>query len=723
MRDKEAVLLVDDSTELSFGFKRNFDGYVKAGLFSRTISFNGTAGNGLKTEQEIEKRILETYDDFFKKNDIDFSTFEAVYTSADVAHSFGVYLTLKHVHYYYCEAAQNHIKSHFPIGYPLGTAWVYADVMYKYGAYNGNNPLITPVFYPQSENPFPPDKKVEYFDPDVSKIPTQDMEKLLVLWGFDPSAVPRKSNCLVVCSSNWNIKGDAIGSRGDEMMKNYGGNIAALYCAMIQLSFDYFLRDGFTPIVKWHPTIEIPDTAVNLPGAIPVNRLIDMAFFDYLIKQNNISFEQVLSYGSTAVSKADISDKSHLSLLVFVYSFHLANRMFAILKMIEKLAVSSVKAAFLDPKWRCYADTFKMLADVLFGIKTDIVSADKLSAEDGVVVVVDPVSKIQSDFYAKVAKMPTLLAFFPAVDVATTPDGVLQYGLNGAFIQRRVVKKLFVHSVLSADDEPFNIICLNNGFYAALRDFQFAHTLKYAKAEISLKPLKQNAPTNMRVSRVLITGGGSGIGLAVAKRLLEVGCRVCITGRSIEKLRKAQAEIGSDKLSVLQWDVKDITVLPNRLLEAASLLGGYFDGLVQSAGIYRHVFINNTNEAVWDDIMNTNAKATFFIMQKACQYFQQNHIQGNVCNVSSCTGDSVTDISGPYAASKLLCTKFTRSFGKTFARHGIVINGVAPGVVRTDMSPRGGEHNLLGRVSTPDEIAETVMFLLNDVGGGGYYRG
>jgi NAD(P)-dependent dehydrogenase (short-subunit alcohol dehydrogenase family) len=224
---------------------------------------------------------------------------------------------------------------------------------------------------------------------------------------------------------------------------------------------------------------------------------------------------------------------------------------------------------------------------------------------------------------------------------------------------------------------------------------------------------------NMRVSRVLITGGGSGIGLAVAKRLLEVGCRVCITGRNIDKLHEAQAEIGSDGLSVLQWDVKDITVLPNRLLEVASLLGGYFDGLVQSAGIYRHVFINNTNEATWDDVMGTNARAPFFIMQKVCQYFQQYNIQGNICNVSSCVGDSDADIPGPYAASKFLCTEFTRSFGNAFARYGIVINGVAPGDVQTDMCPHGGAKNLLQRASTPEEIAETVMFLLNNAGGGG----
>jgi NAD(P)-dependent dehydrogenase (short-subunit alcohol dehydrogenase family) len=732
MRDKEAALLVDDTHELSFGFERNFDGYIQAGIFSRVIHFKGRVGDGgrtgdVRTEREIEECILETYDDFFKKNDIDFSTFEAIFTSADFEHSLGVYLALKGVRHYFCEAARNIIKLRFLNGH-LEKAWVYADVLRKYGAYSADNPLITPIFFPQSENPFSPDKEVEYFAPDVSKIPAEDIEKLCALWDFDPAALPRKDNCLVVCSSDWEVAfsmGIADIGRNDEMMKKYGESAALLHRVMIYLSLDYFLREGFTPIMKWHPIVEIPDAAVNLPGAVIVNRLVDIAFFNYLIKQNDISFEQVLSYGSSSVAKsADISEnKDHLGLLSFVRSFHLANRVYVILKMIEKLASSSVKTAFLDPKWRPYADAVKIFADVLFGIKMDIVSADKLSAEDGVVIVVDPVSKIKNDFYAEVANWPDAVAFFPSVDVLGTPDGIRQNELTDAYIQRRIVKKLFERSELPADDEAFNIICLKKDFYITLRDFQFSRVLKYAKAEISLKPLSEwfkrmRFSMNMRVSRVLVTGGDSGLGLAVAKRLLEEDCQVCIAGGNIEKLREAQAEIGSDKLSALQWDVKDFSVLSDKLLEAASLLGGYFDGVVQSAGVYRHTFIKDTNEEDWDAVMDVNAKALFFIMQKACRYFQQYNIRGSVCNISSRLDDSDRDIPGAYAASKLLCAEFTRSFGKVYAPNGIVINGITLGDVMRDMRPRGGANNLLKRASTTDKAAETVMFLLSSAGSG-----
>jgi NAD(P)-dependent dehydrogenase (short-subunit alcohol dehydrogenase family) len=737
MRDKEAILVVDDSTDLGFwgfGAGKNFDGYIQAGIFSQVIHFNGTVGDRLKTEQEIEKAILETYDDLFRKNGIDFSALEAVYTSADFHHSFGVYLTLKGIHYYFYETVPNLIKSRYPRGHN-GTTWVYGELECKYGAYNANNPLITPIFLPQSQNPFPPDKKVEYFDPDISKIAAEDIEKLRLLWGFDPSAIPRENTCLVACINSWAIRGIALIERSDAMMKKYGRNTEALYCLMVQLSLDYFLRDGFTPVVKWHPSVEIPNAAVNLPGAVVIDRIIDMAFFNYFLKQNGISFEQFISYGSTSVSKAaDISDKTHLNLRAFVFSFHLANRIFVILKMIEKLSVSSIKAAFIDPKWRPYADAVRIFAEVLFGIKTDIIPADKLSAEDAAVVVVDPISKITSGFYAKIAQWTDITVFFPAADTSTTPDGILQHGLVRAYMQRYVAKKPLEHSTLSADDEAFNIICLKQEAYAVLKDFQFSRALKYAQAEVNLKPMvlvlgqtesisqlkQKSAVANMRISRVLVTGGGSGIGLAVAKRLLDAGCYVCIAGRNVEKLRKAQAEIGSDKLSVLQWDVKDIAVLSDKLQEAASLLGGYFDGVVQSAGVYRHVFIKDTNEAAWDAVMDTNAKAPFFIMQKACQYFQQNHIQGNICNISSCLGDSDRNIPGPYAASKLLCTRFTRSFGRAYAPQGIVINGVAPGDVTTAMCPQGGAKNLLKRASTTGEVAEAVALLLSNTGGGGY---
>jgi NAD(P)-dependent dehydrogenase (short-subunit alcohol dehydrogenase family) len=730
MRDKEAILLADNSHELGFGFERNFDEYVKQGIFSRVILYSGIEGNGLRTEQEIEQHIVKTYDDFFRKNNVDFSTLEAIYTSSDMLHSFGVYLTLKGIHYYFYETIRDLIKLHMDVG----KLWLYVDTLKKHGATTGNNPLITPIFYPQSVNPFPPDKEVEYFYPDVSRIPAEDIDKLCALWGFDPAVIPRKNNCLVICSSNWNV-GVALRQQSDGMMRKYAnGEIPLLYRLMIQLSLDYFLREGFIPVIKWHPIIEIPDAEVNLPDAITINRLIDMSFFDYLIKQNNISFEQFLSYGSSAVTKSDeIEDKNHLRLLAFVGSFHLANRMFAILKMIEKLGAHAIKIVSIDPKWRCYVDAIRIFANVLFGIKVVIIPTEKLSTQGEVVIVVDPVSTIKDDFYTEIAKCLDAVVFFPAVDVTTTPDGIYQNALNTAYMQRSVVKKLLEHSNLPADDEAFNIICTKQDSYTTLRDFQFSRMLKYAKAEISLKPLSQDTLTawrreewtmwlnqrtqvKMRVSKVLVTGGGSGIGLAIVKRLLAVGCYVCIADRNVEKLRKAQAELGSNRLSVLQWDVKDIAILPAKLLEASSLLGGYFDGVVQSAGIYRHVFIGNTDPAAWDDIMDINAKAPFFIMQKACQYFQQNHIKGNICNISSCLGDSVRDMPGPYAAASLLCTKFTRSFGKAFAGQGIVVNGVAPGDVQTEMCPRGGARNLLKRTSTPEEIAETVALLLSDKG-------
>jgi NAD(P)-dependent dehydrogenase (short-subunit alcohol dehydrogenase family) len=219
----------------------------------------------------------------------------------------------------------------------------------------------------------------------------------------------------------------------------------------------------------------------------------------------------------------------------------------------------------------------------------------------------------------------------------------------------------------------------------------------------------------MRISKTIITGGGSGIGLALAKKLLAENCDVLICGRSIEKLKKVQNETASDKLHIMDWDVNDISALNSKLLEARSLLGGWFDGVVQCAGIYRHIFLN-VSEDVYDDLMDINLKAVFFITQRVCQYFQQNHIKGNICNVSSCVGDIKATAHTPYALSKMACTELTRAFGVAVAHQGIIINGVAPGVTRTPMIPTGGEINLFRRASTPEEIADVMMFLLSKQG-------
>ena len=89
---------------------------------------------------------------------------------------------------------------------------------------------------------------------------------------------------------------------------------------------------------------------------------------------------------------------------------------------------------------------------------------------------------------------------------------------------------------------------------------------------------------NLRCSHVIVTGGGSGIGKAIAKRLIDEGIKVVIAGQNINKLEKAKEEISSDRLFCLEWDIANVDICDHQLKKAEEMMGG-FDGLANCAAL------------------------------------------------------------------------------------------------------------------------------------------
>lgn len=225
----------------------------------------------------------------------------------------------------------------------------------------------------------------------------------------------------------------------------------------------------------------------------------------------------------------------------------------------------------------------------------------------------------------------------------------------------------------------------------------------------------------LRASRVLVTGGGSGIGKAIAKALLDEGCHVCICGRTLEKLEKVKEEFGSDRLSYMQWDVRNVSLIREKINEAASLCGGYLDGLVNNAGIYISSAgwkAWNETEDEWDAVWETNLKAQIFLLRKFATYLNNNHIKGNILCVSSIAGQH-HNMEGSYPASKYALSRMVRSHAKKVLNLGIVINGICPGVVATPINNWahvGDPYKAcaLGRIISPEEIAACALFLMSE---------
>jgi len=222
----------------------------------------------------------------------------------------------------------------------------------------------------------------------------------------------------------------------------------------------------------------------------------------------------------------------------------------------------------------------------------------------------------------------------------------------------------------------------------------------------------------IRGSKALITGGSRGIGYEIARRLVEEGAQVVITGRREETLKKAAEKIGA---RWLVWDIADIAEMQSNFIRAVEMLGG-LDIAVSNAGVLtrQHEWgmeMLELTEDEWDEVMDINLKAAYFFMQTVVKYFYHNQIPGNLLNIASVA--ATEPFYGPYCTSKAGVVGLTRGWGKQFAPYGIVINGIAPGPIATEMNNwhegDSMQHDRIptGRFGTVEEVGGLAMYLLS----------
>lgn len=220
----------------------------------------------------------------------------------------------------------------------------------------------------------------------------------------------------------------------------------------------------------------------------------------------------------------------------------------------------------------------------------------------------------------------------------------------------------------------------------------------------------------------VVTGANSGIGLTVARRLVEGGARVVGTdlnrGEGLVELESAGAEVVTG----------DIASADDRreLIEVA----GGVDFLVNSAGVIRLLPVEKVTEADWDLVMGINARATFFLSQELIPALNDG---GSVVNLSSMAARRAVNVeTAVYAASKAAIASMTRSFAYALAARNVRVNCVLPGLIDTPMqrqvvrdtaAARGADSSALGkdrtaeipmaRMGVADDVAETIMWLLS----------
>lgn len=225
---------------------------------------------------------------------------------------------------------------------------------------------------------------------------------------------------------------------------------------------------------------------------------------------------------------------------------------------------------------------------------------------------------------------------------------------------------------------------------------------------------------------ILITGSTGGIGREIALRCIQNGASVIVAGRNENRLKstvdklKSELKFDTQKVIPFVFDMKNVGEMKMRL---DSLVDEYnierIDALVNNAGMSAGSPIGNSSESDFDRTLDTNLKGTYFLSQVISNYMIENHIEGNILNVSSVSG--IRPAITPYMVSKWGVTGLTEGLAKKMIKYGIVVNGIAPGPTATEML--GLDENDLnydkapaGRYSSPVEIANLAIFLISDMG-------
>jgi NAD(P)-dependent dehydrogenase (short-subunit alcohol dehydrogenase family) len=221
----------------------------------------------------------------------------------------------------------------------------------------------------------------------------------------------------------------------------------------------------------------------------------------------------------------------------------------------------------------------------------------------------------------------------------------------------------------------------------------------------------------------LITGGNSGIGLATAKRFVNEGAYVFITGRRKEELNAAVKEIGKN-VTAVQGDVSNLADL-DRLFAQIKTEKGKLDIVFANAGVAKYSPLGKITEEFYDSIFDINVKGVLFTVQKALPLLRDGASIILNASIVASKGFSSNSV---YSATKAAVRSFARTWTTDLKDRRIRVNAVSPGPIDTPglnellaSSETGDQRKKmisnampLGRLGTPDEIAKAVVFLASD---------
>ncbi|MEV0777263.1 SDR family oxidoreductase [Streptomyces sp. NPDC050428] len=223
----------------------------------------------------------------------------------------------------------------------------------------------------------------------------------------------------------------------------------------------------------------------------------------------------------------------------------------------------------------------------------------------------------------------------------------------------------------------------------------------------------------------VVTGGGTGIGLATAVRLAAEGAHVFITGRRKTVLDAAVETIGPARATPVVGDISSLADL-DRLYDAVRARGRGLDVLFGNAATASFATLEQVTEEHFDETFGVNVRGTLFTVQKALPLLNDG---ASVILNSSVRADDGVAAFGAYAASKAAVRSFARTWANELKDRGIRVNAISPGTIDTPGldAVTAGDTSLtksqfaagvpLGRIGHPEEVANAVAFLASEQSG------
>ena len=219
----------------------------------------------------------------------------------------------------------------------------------------------------------------------------------------------------------------------------------------------------------------------------------------------------------------------------------------------------------------------------------------------------------------------------------------------------------------------------------------------------------------------IITGGGTGIGLATAHAFYQEGAKIILFGRRKEKLEKAVEKLGGSAI-IVQGDMtnnNDLDQLVNETLHNFQKI----DILENNAGLFNGSPLHEISDSQWDEIMDINIRSVFQLTRRVLPAMLSQKY-GSIIHISSILGLIAVPQVAAYNVSKGALNQFSRSIAVEYGASGIRSNAICPGLIATDMTAdlmkdadlmkEWSKEYPIGRFGKPEDVANACLYLASD---------